>query len=239
MIKEIQVVSKVNTSNLIKDATYTAISIRTRKNLTSVNTAILQRIIHIKGLGYNDINNFKLLNGDNFDNVPDFNELFNNRLDPKKNYTNNLVRCVNAENCKNLTTDELYFVEKQIQRAKNRIELKLRGIKNTVSFYRFEEIPLSEQRNLKIKNLNNEKIETGENIRKFLSYSEKEKICIIFELLYKVSFQLSKTKDISNINTDIIKMILNKGKKYNIIEEDLTKYLNVDVNSILEKLMLS
>jgi hypothetical protein len=216
---------------LIKGATYFVTAIWTYKN---------ERTVNIKGVGSFAIKKFTLTNGKSLDKEPDFtiNDDKQN-LDHKKNYINHLIKCKYATG-KYLKIGEIYFVENQKTNKTNgyiETKLKIRGINNWISTYRFEEIPIAEQRNIKLKNLKGNKIKTGEQTRKFLLYSEKEKINILFETLAKVLSDLTKIETCDNIN--LIELMLKKGKDYALIEKDITPFLGSKIETILEPLTTS
>ena len=98
------------------------------------------------------------------------------------------------------------------------------GLKKWISANNFKEIHISEQRKIKLKTLKGEKIKTGEETRKFLHYSEKERMQILFQLLSSSLIDINGAETLEP--TDISKIILNKGKQYNIITEDIIPFLN-------------
>jgi hypothetical protein len=104
--------------------------------------------------------------------------------------------------------------------------LKIRGVKNVVNPSNFIEIPLIEQRKLKLKHLNGgPPIITGEKTRKFLLYTEQEKINIIVQLLSKVLIDITNAKTTGQI--DIKNSMLKKGSRYHIIEDDLIEFIDI------------
>ncbi len=187
--------------------------------------------------GLYDLECFTSIDGKSLKFEPDFNIEWKPSLDKHKIYTNQCVRCKYGSG-KTLKNGEIYYVENQRTHTRTSwngqlipyIQVKIRGIKNWVSAENFEEMHISEQRKLKLKNLNGEKVKTGESTRKFLLYTEKERIVILFNLL------LSSLVDVNGAEfteqPDISKLILNKGKQYNIIEEDIIEFLK-NVKSIL------
>ena len=181
---------------------------------------------------------FTLLNGDSLKNMPDFN-IEIKKLDDNKSYIGQFVRCRYSTG-KSMKEGEIYYVEDERKTTKQRynnqqyidIKLKIRGIRNYVSRYRFQEISIKEQRYIKLKNLKGEKTKTGEQTRKFLLYTEKQRIVILFETLTRVMTDLSKMEIDSKI--DIVKLIITKGKKYNINEDDITPFLKGKIETILK-----
>ena len=99
--------------------------------------------------------------------------------------------------------------------------------------YQFDEISISEQRKLKLDNINGIQIETG-NIRKFTQYSEKEKLVIFLEGLSKSLSDINKTQNSDKIVTNIYKSLTTKCKKYDVIEKDFEEFLKLDIKTILE-----
>ena len=218
----------LNSTKLIKGATYTAQAL-----YTSPWGVKNERYITIKNVGSYVIKNFTLLDGRSLDNEPDFQlEDQNKHLDASKDYTGQFVRCKYSTG-KILKEDEIYYVEKQQKKSLHSIKLKLRGVRNYISSYRFKEIPLKQQRNIKLKNLKGEKIKTGEQTRKFLLYSENEKIRILFETLTKVIVDLNNT--VFNDEIDLIGLMVIKGKRnYNLTEEDVKPFLKNKLETTLK-----
>jgi len=165
-------------------------------------------------------------------------------VDPKsKNYTGEFVKCRYSSG-KSYKEGEIYYVEKQISIEKKssgwynsntytEYKFKIRGIKISSSTHRFEEIPIIEQRKIKLKNLKGEKIKTGEQTRKFLLYSEKEKISILFEILSKVLIDINKTDNIEKLNFDIVDLMIKKDLKYSLTREDIEPFLRENLNTHL------
>ena len=173
---------------------------------------------------------FTSIDGKSLKNEPDFKIEWKPSLDIHKIYINQCVRCRYSSG-KTLKNGEIYFVENQRSMSRTGwkgqiipyIQLKIRGIRNWVSSTNFEEMHISEQRKIKLKNLNGEKVKTGESTRKFLLYTEKEKIVILFSLLLGSLVDINGAELIEQ--PDISKFILNKGKQYNVIEEDITEFV--------------
>jgi len=230
-------INPANSMKLIKGAIYEALSIHTwTPHLFSGRK---RRDIYIKYVGNYDTKNFTLLNGSSLDNEPDF-SLEKKNLDPKKDYTGQFVRCRYSGTSKTLKEGEIYYIEKE-KKEISRImlgnslshKLKIRGVKNYISAYKFEEIDIKEQRYIKLKNLKGDKIKTGEQTRKFLLYSEKERIKILFEILTKVITDLSKIIEI-NSDIDIITLMIKKGKEYDISDEDIRSFLKNKIETIIK-----
>lgn len=224
-------INACNSKKLIRNAVYNTNSIHTN--------GANERIVHLN-IGNYSINNFKLINGDSLDGIPDF--LIENikMLEPSNNnYTGQIVKCRWSSG--NFKENENYYVEKQIAIEKlgyNRViryeyKLKIRGFRNYINTYRFCEIPLIEQRNIKLKNLNGDVIKTGEQTRKFLLYSEKEKISILFQILTRAISDINKTENSSN-KLNIINLMLIRGREYAIIEEDVIPFLKGKINILIK-----
>jgi hypothetical protein len=223
MIDVICINPKASTK-LIKGATYSVYYLNTNN--------IGNRTAYINHIGRYDCKNFSLYDGSSLDSIPDFYDDTDEILDTaSKNYSDQFIKC-RYDAGKFIKCGEIYYVEEQVIRnvkAWNVIiavqRLKIRGVDHVVNPNNFIEIPIAEQRKLKLKSLNGEKIITGDKTRKFLLYIEKEKINIIVQLLSKVLI------DINNANTteqiDIKKSIVKKGPTHNIIEDDLIEFLDV------------
>lgn len=225
-------INSKNSTKLIKGATYFATGIIT-------NNYTHNRKVCIKEVGSYSIDYFTLVDGRSLNNEPDF-TIENTSIDTNnKNYTGQFVKC-RWSSGKSLKEGEIYYVEKQIESIKKYgyngynnkiIKFKIRGVKNQVSPYRFDEIDIKEQRNIKLKNLKGDKIKTGEQTRKFLLYSERERVQILFEVFYKTLFDLSKT-EISDV--DITALMIKKGNNYSLIEEDIKPFLKSKVETLLK-----
>lgn len=230
---------KATTSiKLIKGGIYSATAIYS-SNKTD-------RIIYLKDTGNYSISYFRLFDGSSLDSVPDFTLERAKSVDVGNiDYTGQFVKCGRYSSSKVLKTDEIYYVEKHEQKQSTRKnwngtlttstdhKFKIRGIKNYVNVYNFLEIPIKEQRNIKLKNLSGQKIKTGEQTRKFLLYTEKEKTQILFETLARVLIDLSGV-ELSN-TADFVTLIKVKGKKYSLVDEDITPFLNSKIQTLLNK----
>jgi hypothetical protein len=225
--KPIQVICNSDSSTkLIKGAQYIAISI----NTTTCNNKI-NRTIYIKDVGGFVLKNFTNIDGSSLDNEPDFSIQTDNRLIDTKDYTGQFIKCIYSySSCKSLKGNEIYFVEKQINTPSSRgrydIKLKIRGIKNLVNSYKFREIDISEQRKIKLNNIKGNITKTGEQTRKFLLYTEKEKTIILFETLTKVLVDINNIHDGSVNITDFM---IKKGKNYCLIEDDIKEFLKTTI----------
>ena len=225
--KEPMKVICINTKNskkLIKDAIYYATSIG-----SDYNNNTDERYIRIS-IGKYSLNCFTSIDGNSLKNEPAFVIEQKSSLDFSKDYTDQCVRC-SWSSSKVLKNGEIYYVESQ--RMSNRKDwrgtlvpyhqIKLRGIKNWAPLCNFEEIHISEQRKIKLNNLNGEKVKTGESTRKFLHYSEKERIQILFQLLNSSLIDINNAELVERV--DLLKIILNKGKPHGIIDEDVKPFL--------------
>ena len=222
-------------TKLIKGATYSAESIHTYNK---------KRSVYLKNVGSYDPKNFTLLNGDPLTNQPDF-AIERNHLDVNKNYTGQFIKCRYSSG-KSMKEGEIYYVENEKRELRKGyginnnyydVKLKIRGVRNFVSTYRFEEIPIKEQRNIKLKNLKGEKIKTGEQTRKFLLYTEKEKINILFEILARTMADLNKIEYDKEIN--IVDQMITKGRNYNIAKEDIIPFLKNKIENTLKPFNLT
>lgn len=232
-------VNKGSSTKLIKGAAYYATMLNTS---TYGNT--LSKNLYIKNVGSYSINYFSFPDGSSLDNLPDF-SVENKVIDPEAvNYKGQFVRC-RYSSCKSLKEGEIYLVEDVIKTThKNSYnntnyysyKLKIRGIRNAIDKYRFEEISIAEQRNIKLKNLRGDKIKTGEQTRKFLLYSENEKNFILIDTLARVINDINKIKD-KKEKINIQKMMMLKGRKYDILEEDITPFLKSKIENLIKNLL--
>lgn len=187
----------------------------------------------LKIICINDKHSIKLDKLSDFNN---WNNVNNLALDTsKKDYTGQFVKCT-SNTGKTLKEGEIYYVELQ----KNSTVFKIRGIKNNISPYHFEEIPIKEQRSIKLKNLKGETTKTGERTRKYLLFSEKEKISIMFSILSQVLIDINNTSEIDVNLINITELMTIKGKRnYNIIEEDIQEFTNKFLKNNIESLIKS
>lgn len=219
---------------LIEGATYYAL---TMYQLTSSK----QKNVQIKDVGYFDASYFSLLNGKPLDKEQDFITNITNILNIHSiNYTGQFVRCRTSK-LKTFKLNQIYYVEEQIttryiSKYNNKsyplIKLKIKGIERPISPYNFVEIPIAEQRCIKLKNISGNNIFEIDQERKFLHYSEKERISILFEILYNVLKDVNKTIN-SNNELNLTKLMLKKGTKYSIIIEDIKDFLKPDIKKML------
>jgi len=217
---------------LIKGGEYYAIELYD----TGASTNKEKRVL-IKGLTYYSAINFKLENGD-YLYVHDTFIVKSKTLDTDNiDYTGQYVRC-NRSSSIQTKEGAIYYVELQFKKRQRGYTfdyhyLKLRGINKNMYSYQFDEISISEQRKLKLDNINGIQIETG-NIRKFTQYSEKEKLVIFLEGLSKSLSDINKTQNSDKIVTNIYKSLTTKCKKYDVIEKDFEEFLKLDIKTILE-----
>ena len=222
-----------NSTKLIKGGIYSVFALDTRGT---------EKTIYLKDVGSYNIKNFTL-NGGSLDKIPDFNIMGSNSINLKNDYTGQFVICRNNSG-RSLKEGEIYYVEehkKLIENVRNYTgqmmqrtvdKFKIRGIKNLLFAYNFNEIEIKEQRHIKLKHLKGEFIKTGDQTRKFLLYTEKEKTIILFELLAKSLTDLKYVE--LNKPANIIEMMLIKGKKYVINEDDIKLFLNQKITNTLK-----
>lgn len=218
---------------LIQNATYIATDLSTFRDKRSIN---------IKGVGYFKSDYFTLLDGASLSNLKDFELNTSKILDSaNKIYTGQFIRCKRSTN-KSVKSGELYYVEDQKLtyykssyngKSYPEYKIKLRGIDRYLMSTNFEEVPISEQRNIKLKNLNGIKTPTGEQYRKFLHYSEKEKISILLQLLNKVLIDILSVVDIKD-KFNLTELMIEKGKRYDIIKDDINLFLTPEMKNILK-----
>ena len=224
---------------LIKGAVYLANAL-----YTSTNTykKTIERVVYIEKLGRFNIKYFTDINGEPLDKLSDFNNwnnVNNLALDTsKKDYTGQFVKCT-SNTGKTLKEGEIYYVELQKKTRYSKV-FKIRGIKNNISTYHFEEIPIKEQRSIKLKNLKGETTKTGERARKYLLFTEKEKTSIMFNILSQVLIDINNTSEIDVNLINITELMTIKGKRnYNIIEEDIVEFSNKFLKNNIESLIKS
>ena len=214
-----------NSTKLVKGAIYCATS------LYSYRAG--EKIICIKGIGAYNVNSFTFLDGTSLHTAPDFTTEQPKMIDPKeKNYKGQYVKCRYSSG-KSMKEGEIYYVEDQLEIVRDNssyygssnkyieYKLKIRGIKNKVSPYNFNEIDIIQQRYIKLKNLKGDKIKTGDQTRKFLLYTEKERLSIVFDLLSRVLIDVRSIKNLEDTTSTIIDLMIKKGSKYAIIKEDI------------------
>jgi len=221
-IKVICVKTK-SSKKLIKGAIYSATGIGTEADDPKKRNILIS-------IGRYSLDCFTSIDGKSLEDAPDFKINWKPTLDKNKNFTNQCVRCRYGSG-KSIKTGEIYFVEDQRTKIHTGwngtlspyIQVKIRGLKRWLNADNFEEMPIAEQRKIKLNFLNGDKIKTGEQTRKFLLYSEKEKIQILLQLLVNslVDFNIAEHTE----QVHISELILNKGKQYNIINEDITEFL--------------
>jgi hypothetical protein len=237
MIKQkpikVKCVNPNSSTKLIKNGIYELTGIYTHSRN--------RRTAYIKNVGSYSINSFETLNGESLKNISDFfiNTYNENKIDEKKDYTGQFVKC-RYSSSKSLKKGEIYYVENQFLENRtsyyNVIKFKIRGIRNRVNSYNFEEIPQQEQRNIKLKNLAGQKIKTGEQTRKFLLYTEQERIYYFLETLSRVVKDIINT-DTTNSDIDIIDMVVKRGNKHNMRREDIEKYMKKYLSTTLKSLL--
>jgi len=219
-----------NSVKLIKGATYFANCLYTYSNPND-------RRVTLKDVGTYTTKNFTLYDGQSLDHQPDFNVPYTRSVDTKeKNYTGHFVKC-RYSSSKSMKEGEIYYVEEQVKKEMKSYgydtKFKIRGIRNLTNPYYFEEIAINEQRNIKLKNLKGQKIKTGEQTRKFLLYSDKEKCNILLDLLAKTLIEINKV-ELNHGNVNLIDLMIAKGKKYDIKSEDIETFLKSKIETILK-----
>lgn len=227
------------TKKLIKNQKYKAISLFEDTYYNTVihnGKKVFKRKIYIDGINSYDVSRFKLVNSDiSFYDMDLFGDKYPVRrrfLNYNLDYTGQYVMC-SYSNSKYLKEKEIYLIVKDD--IKNR-RLKLKGIKYYQSKYKFEEIELKEQRNLKLKSITGEDINDGVSKRKFLHYSEFEKIKILFETLVESMSNINNVEELNNIN--IVDVMLKMGKKNDIEESDILPLFDSSIKNIMKKLNL-
>ena len=227
---------------LIKGGIYIANAIRTSQ---------FKRFVYLNDMGNYSINIFRLLDGYTLDTLPDFVIENNKKIINLEttNYTGQIVKCRYSSG--SYKEDEYYYVEKQERYEKTspynrstschtsyRYKFKIRGFRNRVNAdYKFYEIPLIEQRSIKLKTLRGDKIKTAEQTRKFLLYSKKERLSILFQILAKTLIDINKIEINPNDKLDIVKLMIVRGKNYAVLEEDIIPFLKGKINTLIKPLL--
>lgn len=214
-----------NTSiKLIKGEIYKADSLF----LTNINSTPRRKITLQNITSSYFVENFETVDGLSLYTV----DLFNDRKDLKIKTIDKLdgqyIRCKNEYNSKYLKKNEVYLVKTM---SKGRIILN--GIKTPQQICCFEKIKISEQRKIKLQKLNGGDVSDGLSKRKFLLYSEVEQKRIILELFIAVIKRIELKKDNKMKWVDILSYFLLVGKKYDILESDIDKYLKKSLKSFL------
>jgi len=230
-------INSKHSTKLIQGATYFA------KGIYTKTWGNKERNVTLEGVGTYSLKYFTLMDGRPLNDEPDFSVPYGKSVDTKNNnYTGQFVRC-RWSSGKSMKEGEIYYVEEQrttqtINKYNKAIitdvKFKIRGVRNCVNPYRFEEIPLIEQRSIKLKKLKGQDIKTGEQTRKFLLYDDKEKTKILFETLYKVVFDLSK---VELEKPNLIELMIIKGKNYVLVEEDIKPFLKGKLDTLLKPLL--
>lgn len=233
--REPVIVICINTKHSIKliaGATYYAMSMTSYRD---------KKTVYLKDVGIFDSSFFTLLNGNPLYKEQDFIVKDNNILNTFiNNYKGQFVKC-RVNTVKSLKINEIYYVEDQIQtryisKYNNKsyplTKLKIRGIERALSPQNFQEISIAEQRNIKLKNINGDKIFDTEQKRKFLQYDEKEKTSILIETLSKVLIDVNKIISSKN-KLNLTKLMLVKGVKHSLIADDINDFLTPDMKKLL------
>ena len=191
--------------------------------------------VYLDNFGNYNANNFVLESGDPLESISTFSTIRNqNNLNKDIDYTGQFVRCKWSSG-KTLKENEIYYVISQKVTTSSgsyytQRKLKIRGVRNYVSDYRFEELTKKEQRSVKLRNIAGEKPKTGDLTRKFLLYNEKQKIHIIIEILLRILNDLRGVELSKKL--DIYELFIIKGNKYDLQKEDI-----LEVKDLLEKLI--
>jgi len=203
---------------------------------------VLRRRVRIRGINSYFVDRFKTVDGSNFYDIEEFGDKYEqnyNAVEPNnKDYTNEYVKCRYDKNSKNLKQGEIYLVEEHRKEVVNSIYtchyFKLKGLRNQFNTHGFEDIPLREQRKLKLKSINGEKIVAGLQKRKFLYFTNFEKTRIVLELYLEAFTNLKNIQELDGIN--IVDVMVKAGSKYDIRKEDITPLFNKSLNKIAKEL---
>jgi hypothetical protein len=187
-------------------------------------------LISIEGAQSYDIKRFTTIDGNSLSTVNLFNNRnYNNYLDYHKNYVGEYVKCKYDGRSKQLIPGQIYLVMDSGEKG-----FKIKGLKGYFSKFRFQELSISEKRNLKLNNLAGNKIKINKD-RKFLQYSDLEQKKIFFEVL---NISLKNLESIEKIDYDILyKMILKVGNNYGIIKKDIDNIFNKSLGEIFDNIL--
>jgi len=209
---------------------------------------VLRRRIRIKGINDYFVERFKTVDGSNFYDISVFGEKNRWKNDDAikpndKNYTGQYVSCRYEGRSKYLKSGQIYYVEdhrtEQVQNSWNnststKHTFKLKGLRNYINPFGFDEIPLKEQRKLKLQSIDGEEITSGLNKRKFLYYSNIEKNKIVIQLFLDSIKNLENIEDLNGVN--IVDTMVNSGKNYDIVAEDITPFISKSLSKIAKDL---
>lgn len=227
----------VNTGNsikLIKGAVYTA---------NRLYTVYGEKRVSLKGLSSFKADLFKTVEGELLINFENFKIEKQKSLNLENDYTGKYVKCIYGGG-KSLKENEVYFIEKHRKIQNHRSwgnnylehDFKIRGMRNYCSTYHFVDLSVSEQRKYKLQEIKGESFIKGHDKRKFLHYTEQEKIIHLFEILAKTLIDIKNTE--LNSEFDVVKLIVTRGKKYAITEDDAKDFLKHNFKTLLKKLNL-
>lgn len=219
-------------TTLIKGKEYEATSLFIEQIYSNSQSKYIpgQRRVRIKGLRTYPIYRFICADGSNLETLP----IFEDRpiqpiTDTKENFTGKYVAA--RWNGNKLKQGKIYLVTEDFVNKGRRF--KIAGFKGMFRSYYFTQIPLSEQRKIKLQQIKGERPETGANIRPFLHYSEREQIKILFDSLSVVMRRLLATNDLKNIS--IVEQMIKAGKDYEITEVDVENFLKSDIKKLIKR----
>jgi len=206
-----------------------------------------RRRIRVKGINDYFVDRFKPTDGSNFYDISVFGEKNrwknDNIIKPNnKNYIGQYILCRYEGKSKYLKSGQIYYVEdhRSTPIVNNwggthiKHTFKLTGLRNYVSPFGFNEIPLKEQRKLKLQSIGGKEIISGLNKRKFLYYSDIEKKKILIQLFLDSIKNLENIKDLNGVT--IVDLMVNSGKNYDVIEEDIKPLINKSLSKIAKEL---
>lgn len=193
-----------------------------------------RRKIKIKNLKTYYADRFCAADGSDLQTIPTFEEQIEivKLCDKNINYTGQYVKARWDYN--KLKKGEFYLVEKDflVHNNSRARKFKIHGLKYPMASYKFQEVSLSEQRNLKLHSLDGKEIKTGLSQRKFLLYTDRERTRILFEVLGTTLKRLSGTEDLQGVS--LAKQMVKTGKDYDIEESDAVEFLNRSIKESLK-----
>jgi hypothetical protein len=233
------------TTKLVKNQKYKITQLYENRSYGTANkhcehngVNVTVRRIQVEGVGSYFVDRFKLVNGKNFYDIPLFRDEVNyneNRISNGEDLTGQYILCTYEGNSKYLKSGQIYQVERHTRESWSG-KIKIKGLRSFVGTYGFDKIPLKEQRKIKLQNMSGTEIKTGLDKRKFLYYSEDEKLKIIFELLAISIKNLSAIENLKNYT--IVDMIVKVGSKYNIIEDDIKPLMRKSLSRLMKDIGL-
>ncbi len=253
---EVICINDKGTKKLIKGQKYTIEALweysgYNNKNIANINhngKFVHRRRVRVSGVNDYFVDRFEPADGRNFYDIPIFGDenkwkKYRERaVSPdKKNYKGQFVKCRYDGNSKFLKSGEIYYVEDCRKKSVNihfgtsyEYSFKLAGLRNYINPHGLDEIPMKEQRKLKLETIEGKKILSGLNKRKFLYFSEFEQKRIILYLYLNSINNLDNVTNLENVN--IVNIMVDAGEKYDIRADDIIPIMDKSLNDISKDL---